>query len=245
MTYPCGIIRDLLPLYIDNVCNEESKQAVENHLSECEKCRRCYETMKSTDGFTEKQNDNSEDMKMADSLKSIKLRINKRIRNIILSSLAAALLLIMGFYVLFNVAIKEISPDAVSVSANVFSLEELAENPIQSVPDSESVMIFSGNDDDLQKINIKIPELGNVTLTEDTIEKCKYATVVSVSSKYFLRTIKQETKGDTIYISAFKTTLLNNKAENYQKTMNSLEFREINKIVFVDKNGKETVMWSK
>lgn len=27
MTYPCGIIRDLLPLYIDDVCNEESKQA--------------------------------------------------------------------------------------------------------------------------------------------------------------------------------------------------------------------------
>ena len=153
--------------------------------------------------------------------------------------------MIMGFYVLFNVAIKEISPDAVSVSANVFSLEELAENPVQNAPASESVMIFSGDDDDLQKINIKIPELGNVTLTEDTIEKCKYATVVSVSSKYFLRTIKQETKGDTIYISAFKTTLLNNKAENYQKTMNSLEFREINKIVFVDKNGKETVMWSK
>ena len=67
MTYPCGIIRDLLPLYLDNVCNEESKQAVENHLSECEKCRSYYETMKSTDGFVEKQNDNSEDMKMANS----------------------------------------------------------------------------------------------------------------------------------------------------------------------------------
>lgn len=28
MTYPYGIIRDLLPLYIDEVCNEDSKQAV-------------------------------------------------------------------------------------------------------------------------------------------------------------------------------------------------------------------------
>lgn len=88
-------------------------------------------------------------------------------------------------------------------------------------------------------------ELGNVTLTEDTIEKCKYATVVSISSEYFLRTIKQETKGDTIYIYAFKTTLFNNKAENYQKKMNSLEFKEINNIIFVDDNEKETVMWSK
>lgn len=85
----------------------------------------------------------------------------------------------------------------------------------------------------------------NKKSSEDTIEKCKYATVVSISSEYFLRTIKQETKGDTIYISAFKTTLFNNKAENYQKTMNSLEFNEINKIIFVDDNEKETVMWSK
>ena len=78
MTYSCGIIRDLLPLYIDNVCNEESKQAVEIHLSECEKCRSYYETMKSTDGFVEKQNDNSEDMKMANSLKNIKNTILKK-----------------------------------------------------------------------------------------------------------------------------------------------------------------------
>ena len=93
----------------------------------------------------------------------------------------------------------------------------LCQNHAQSVPDSESVIIFSSDDDNSQKVNIKIPELGNVTLTEDTIEKCKYATVVSISSEYFLRTIKQETKGDTIYIYAFKTTLFNNKAENYQK----------------------------
>ena len=106
-------------------------------------------------------------------------------------------------------------------------------------------IIFSSDDDNSQKINIKIPELGNVTLTEDTIEKCKYATVVSISSEYFLKTIKQDTKGDTIYISAFKTTLFNNKAENYQKTMNSLEFKEINRIVYVEDNGKETVLWSK
>ena len=157
MTYPCGIIRDLLPLYLDNVCNEESKQAVENHLSECEKCRSYYETMKSTDGFVEKQNDNSEDMKMANSLKNVKLKINQKIRNIILCSVAAVLLFVIGFNVLFNAAIKEVSPDAVSVSANVFSLEELVENPAQSVPDSESVIIFSSDSDNSQKVDIKIP----------------------------------------------------------------------------------------
>lgn len=245
MTYPCGIIRDLLPLYIDEVCNEESKQAVENHLSECEKCRNYYESMKSTEGFVAKENDNSEDMKMANNLKNVKSKINKKIRNIVLGAVAAMVFVIVGVTLLFNVALKEVSPDDVIVSANVYSFEELIENPASNVPNSESVTIYSDDSDNSQKIEVRIPEIGEITVTEDTIEKNKYVTVFSVSSEYFIRTIKHEIKGDTIYISAFKTTLLNNKAESYQKTMTSLQFSEINRIVYVEDDGKETVLWSK
>ena len=245
MTYPCGIIRDLLPLYIDDVCNEESKQAVENHLSECEKCRNYYKSMKSTEGFVAKENDNSEDMKMANNLKNVKSKINKKIRNIVLGAVAAMVFVIVGVTLLFNVALKEVSPDDVIVSANVYSFEELIENSASNVPNSESVTIYSDESDNSQKIEVRIPEIGEITVTEDTIEKNKYVTVFSVSSEYFIRTIKHEIKGDTIYISAFKTTLLNNKAESYQKTMTSLQFSEINRIVFVEDDGKETVLWSK
>ncbi|MBR2886145.1 MAG: zf-HC2 domain-containing protein [Clostridia bacterium] len=245
MTYPCGIIRDLLPLYIDDVCNEESKQAVENHLSECEKCRNYYKSMKSTEGFVAKENDNSEDMKMANNLKNVKSKINKKIRNIVLGAVAAMVFVIVGVTLLFNVALKEVSPDDVIVSANVYSFEELIENSASNVPNSESVTIYSDVSDNSQKIEVRIPEIGEITVTEDTIEKNKYVTVFSVSSEYFIRTIKHEIKGDTIYISAFKTTLLNNKAESYQKTMTSLQFSEINRIVYVEDDGKETVLWSK
>lgn len=245
MTYPCGIIRDLLPLYIDDVCNEESKQAVENHLSECEKCRNYYKSMKSTEGFVAKENDNSEDMKMANNLKNVKSKINKKIRNIVLGAVAAMVFVIVGVTLLFSVALKEVSPDDVIVSANVYSFEELIENPASNVPNSESVTIYSDDSDNSQKIEVRIPEIGEITVTEDTIEKNKYVTVFSVSSEYFIRTIKHEIKGDTIYISAFKTTLLNNKAESYQKTMTSLQFSEINRIVYVEDDGKETVLWSK
>ena len=245
MTYPCGIIRDLLPLYIDDVCNEESKQAVENHLSECEKCRNYYKSMKSTEGFVAKENDNSEDMKMANNLKNVKSKINKKIRNIVLGAVAAMVFVIVGVTLLFNVALKEVSPDDVIVSANVYSFEELIENSASNIPNSESVTIYSDDSDNSQKIEVRIPEIGEITVTEDTIEKNKYVTVFSVSSEYFIRTIKHEIKGDTIYISAFKTTLLNNKAESYQKTMTSLQFSEINRIVYVEDDGKETVLWSK
>ena len=35
----CEVIRDLLPLYHDGVCSEESKKLVEEHLASCEGCR--------------------------------------------------------------------------------------------------------------------------------------------------------------------------------------------------------------
>ena len=38
----CKIIEDLLPLYEEGICSEETRDAVEKHLSECEKCRKLY-----------------------------------------------------------------------------------------------------------------------------------------------------------------------------------------------------------
>lgn len=43
----CGMIKDLLPLYIDGVCSEESRQLVEEHMKECDTCRMLATKMKS------------------------------------------------------------------------------------------------------------------------------------------------------------------------------------------------------
>lgn len=39
---PCEIIRDLMVLYDDSVCSEETKREIEEHLAECEVCRAYY-----------------------------------------------------------------------------------------------------------------------------------------------------------------------------------------------------------
>lgn len=44
-TVDCGIIEDLLPLYVDEVCTESSRQAIEAHLAECRDCRQRLATM--------------------------------------------------------------------------------------------------------------------------------------------------------------------------------------------------------
>lgn len=40
MKIHCNIIQDLLPLYHDEVCSQESKELVTSHLQGCENCRR-------------------------------------------------------------------------------------------------------------------------------------------------------------------------------------------------------------
>lgn len=40
MKLPCALVRDLLPLYHDQVCAPESRAAVEEHLKDCEACQR-------------------------------------------------------------------------------------------------------------------------------------------------------------------------------------------------------------
>ena len=43
MKYDCEVIKDLLPLYHDEICSENTKTIVEEHLQECESCRKLNE----------------------------------------------------------------------------------------------------------------------------------------------------------------------------------------------------------
>ena len=46
MKLSCNIIRDLLPLYAEELASADSREAVEGHLLGCESCRKAYEDMK-------------------------------------------------------------------------------------------------------------------------------------------------------------------------------------------------------
>lgn len=41
----CNIIQDLIPLYIDKCCCDESAKEVENHLNECKECKAVFDSM--------------------------------------------------------------------------------------------------------------------------------------------------------------------------------------------------------
>ena len=52
MRLSCEVIQDLLPLYVDQACSENSTGLVEEHMAECEFCKQTYDAMKS-EGKTE------------------------------------------------------------------------------------------------------------------------------------------------------------------------------------------------
>lgn len=41
----CNVIKDLLPLYIDEVCSEESRKIVDEHLEQCAECQKLLQQM--------------------------------------------------------------------------------------------------------------------------------------------------------------------------------------------------------
>ena len=38
----CEVIRDLLPLYVDDICSNESRRLVSDHMEHCEACRQLH-----------------------------------------------------------------------------------------------------------------------------------------------------------------------------------------------------------
>lgn len=39
MKISCDIIKDLLPLYHDGVCSDDSRKLIEDHLTDCDQCK--------------------------------------------------------------------------------------------------------------------------------------------------------------------------------------------------------------
>lgn len=226
MNYPCEIIRDLLPLYIDDVCNKETKLAVENHLAECQKCREYYESMKATVNISKNTNSNSDDAQKINSLKRVKSKLNRKIHTIVFSSIAAMLVVIFGVYLLCFAPIKNVSIEDISVSVDVYSIEELMENH------------------DVETTDIHIPE-HDMSITASVAANFSHVSAMTIISDCFLRDFKAETKDNVIYITAIRTTLLNNAGKSVISKMCRLETEAIEKVVFVDNGGAETVLWSK
>jgi rubrerythrin len=50
----CDIVSDLIPLYVDGVCSEESCEFIEEHIRVCQSCKKLLENMLNNEVFQKK-----------------------------------------------------------------------------------------------------------------------------------------------------------------------------------------------
>ena len=83
----CGVVRDLLPSYVEGLTSQETNQALETHLASCPECTACRDAMKAP-------TEPAEQAKEVDYLKTVKRRNGRRV---VLAVLCTILLILAGF----------------------------------------------------------------------------------------------------------------------------------------------------
>ena len=111
MKMSCKIIEDLLPIYHDGVCSPESRAMVEEHLAECEACRKLCGEMDAELSVAKLVADESRPLsKISAEWKN--MRRNAWLRGILVTILCAAILVGMYQFAakarIFPVAVEKI-----------------------------------------------------------------------------------------------------------------------------------------
>ncbi|MCL2003586.1 MAG: zf-HC2 domain-containing protein [Oscillospiraceae bacterium] len=94
----CATIRDLLPLYVDDILSRESKSLISGHLATCENCK---------DAFTKLQSEfvrlPSNDGEKFDALKAIKKKLfNQKVIVAVIASVLTFAAAYGGFWFVFH-----------------------------------------------------------------------------------------------------------------------------------------------
>lgn len=138
MKYPCCVIQDLLPLFHDGVCSEETAEIVQEHLGECEDCRVQYEKICDAEAQLPVPADTAEEMKKAALWSRFKKKMTRRNRWFAAAALVAVVLL-LGVLIAWNEACQY--PLPYDPSMHVY-LESDGDLMLQAYPPS-SVMRIS------------------------------------------------------------------------------------------------------
>lgn len=104
MKNECNVVRDLLPLYIENMVSAETKEFVEAHLSKCPECNEIYFSMTATD--EENITDEAAQRKIL-PLRLVKRMLWKKIVISIVASVLSIALLIGGGTLAYNIIDKQ------------------------------------------------------------------------------------------------------------------------------------------
>lgn len=106
MKLPCEMMEDLLPLYAEDMATNATREAVEEHLADCETCRDKLDAMRKD------RPDQSPPM----ALTPVRMELNRRRRNMVIAAVCAvAVVLLVVFSVVTRPIYIPYSEDAVTI----------------------------------------------------------------------------------------------------------------------------------
>ncbi|MGG3890039.1 zf-HC2 domain-containing protein [Metabacillus fastidiosus] len=114
----CNIIKDILPLYYDDVCSHDSKKMIEEHLSECSSCKLELESIKGDINISKEDiNKNKTDINV---IKKMSVSWNRsRLMSFIKGTIIGSLLIffiILGYFGLFHWNITSVPTELVKIT---------------------------------------------------------------------------------------------------------------------------------
>ncbi len=123
MRVDCDVIRDLLPLYAEDMVSTKSRELIEAHFDECEECRKVYEAMTAPEPNTEFSKEPAESFQKY--VKKSKRRLIWRVAlvtAIIVAALFIVRLIAIGGLVAFLMLDSTLAPIEVDTDVNNYSL---------------------------------------------------------------------------------------------------------------------------
>ena len=114
MKNECGIIKDLLPLYAENIASDDTVEFVEEHLKTCEDCRKEYERVKEREPIEPKelQTDTAPLLKLRRKMRA------KKIQTVAVTAFTVVALLVSIFAFLNAPIYFPYSEDIITITEN-------------------------------------------------------------------------------------------------------------------------------
>ncbi len=98
----CNVVRDLMPLVLDRVASDESRELVEEHIESCGECRKQYEEMKAEMPKEIRAEYEEEQRTIVEALRTVKRQQKKRqVRKTVLLA-AICMVAVFGALLLFG-----------------------------------------------------------------------------------------------------------------------------------------------
>ena len=154
MKNECDIVKDLLFSYNDNILSNTSKKFVENHLKECDECKKALEQI-------QEDSDEKNPKKELDFLRKIRHKICRK--NTIIAVVSVCLIA----FIIFNIQAYK-NYQEVSLTIQIYLEDGISDQELENIKnkitekDSNAQIEYISKQQELEKIKSKMKDNQNV-----------------------------------------------------------------------------------